>query len=181
MSTTPTEIAAHWSVSGCAAQRARLHEARARVVQRDVAAADRRGARAAVGLEHVAVDGDLHLAQHVEVGDRAQRAADQALDLLRATRRPALLGLALDAVLGGARQHRVLGGDPAPALAAQPRRHTRLDRRGAEHVRAAELDQHGARRELGEVARERDRSEVSGLAPVAPNCHAVQPTVRPGR
>ena len=34
-----------------------------RVVQREVAAADRRGAGAAVGLEHVAVDDDLTLAQ----------------------------------------------------------------------------------------------------------------------
>ena len=82
----PTEIAAHWSVSGCAPSVPAGDEPRARVVQRDVAAADRRGARAAVGLEHVAVDGDLHLAHRREVGDRAQRPADQALDLLRAAR-----------------------------------------------------------------------------------------------
>ena len=63
-------------------------------------------------------------------------------------------------------QHRVLGGDPAAALAAQPRRHARLDRRGAQHAGAAELDQHRPRRELGEVARERDRTKVGGLAPV---------------
>ena len=60
----PTEIAAHGSVIGCAPMQLGRDEARARVVQREVAAADRRGARAAVGLQHVAVDGDLDLAQH---------------------------------------------------------------------------------------------------------------------
>ena len=55
-----------------------------RVVERHPGAGDRGGARAAVGLEHVAVDGDLALAERLQVDHGAQRAADQALDLLRA-------------------------------------------------------------------------------------------------
>ena len=51
--------------------------------ERDVAAGDRRAAGAAVGLQHVAVDVDRALAERVEVGDAAQAAADQALDLDR--------------------------------------------------------------------------------------------------
>ena len=67
-------------------------------MQGDVPAADRRGPRAAVGLQHVAVDGDLHLAHGREIGDGAQRTADQALDLLGASGRSALLRFALDPV-----------------------------------------------------------------------------------
>ena len=54
------------------------------------------------------------------VDDRAQRAADQALDLLGAARRLARRRLAVDALGRRAGQHRVLGGDPALALAAHP-------------------------------------------------------------
>ena len=73
-----------------------MHEAGQRVVQREVAAADRRGAGAAVGLEHVAVDDHLPLAQQPHVAHGAQRAADEALDLLGAARRLAVLHLAAD-------------------------------------------------------------------------------------
>ena len=62
---------------------ARLHPGEA-VGQRDPGAGDRGGARAAVGLDHVAIDGDLPLAQRLEVDDGAQRATDQPLDLQRA-------------------------------------------------------------------------------------------------
>ena len=50
----------------------------------DVRAADRRAARAAVGLEDVAVEPERPLAERLEVGDGAHRAADQPLDLDRA-------------------------------------------------------------------------------------------------
>ena len=89
-SITPTEIAAHGCSTGWRPSDLGRDEPAARVVQRDPPAADRRGARAAVGLQHVAVDGELHVGHRPEVGDRAQRPADQPLDLLRA---PALLAL----------------------------------------------------------------------------------------
>ena len=49
--------------------------------QRDPGAGDRGRAGAAVGLDDVAVEGDLALAQRLHVDDGAQAAADQALDL----------------------------------------------------------------------------------------------------
>src|SRR3546814_17848895 len=51
-------------------------------VQRDITPGDRGGAGAAVGLDDVAVDADLALAESGEVGDRAQRATDQSLNFL---------------------------------------------------------------------------------------------------
>ena len=82
-------------------------------MQRDPGAGDGGGARAAIGLEHVAIDDDLLLAERGEVGDGAERAADQALDLLRAARLLAGRGLAPRALGGGARQHAVFGRHPA--------------------------------------------------------------------
>ena len=56
-----------------------------RVVQRDAGAGDRRGARAAVGLDDVAVDGHGDLAaETAEIDDGAQRPADEPLDLVGA-------------------------------------------------------------------------------------------------
>ena len=63
---------------------ARRPAAGRRAVQRHVAAADRRAAGAAVGLDHVAVDPDRALAERGEVDHRPQRPADQPLDLDRA-------------------------------------------------------------------------------------------------
>jgi hypothetical protein len=55
-------------------------------VQGDEAAGDRGGTRAAIGLEHVAIDLDAARPERREVGHRAQRPADEALDFLCATR-----------------------------------------------------------------------------------------------
>jgi len=112
------------------------------------------------------------LAQRNEVRDRAQRATDQALDLLGA---PALLplgGLAVDALGRGAGEHRVLRGHPAATLAPQPRRHPLLDRRGAQDARPPELDEHRPGGELREVASERQRPQLVRLAPVPSDPHA---------
>ena len=57
------------------------------------AAGDGGGARAAVGLDHVAVHPHRALAELGAIGHRAQRAADEALDLLRAAARPAVLAV----------------------------------------------------------------------------------------
>src|SRR5436190_2071428 len=89
----------------------------------DCRAAHARAARAAVGLQHVAVDADRALAERRQVDDGAQAAADQPLDLLRAARLLALGGLAPRACVRRARQHPVFGGEPAPALATQESGH----------------------------------------------------------
>ena len=120
------------------------------VVQCDEAAADGGGAGAAVGLDDVAVDGDLALPQCPEVADGPQGPADETLDLLAATRDPSA-----DPLSAGARQHRVLGGDPATARPLQPTRHSVADRGGAQHTGAPERHQARAVGGIGEVALER--------------------------
>ena len=114
------------------------------LVQGDIGAGDRRGARAAVGAQHVAVQHDLALAGRLQVRDGAQAAADQALDLLGPAGLAAARGLAVGAPVGGARQHAVLGGHPAAAGVAQERRHPLLHRGGAQHMGVAGADQAGA-------------------------------------
>src|SRR5439155_26919223 len=104
---------------------------RQRLIERDIAAGDRGGAGAAIGLDDVAVDADLALAEPLEIGDRAQAATNEALDFLGAPALPATRRLAVGAGVGRARQHAVLGGDPAAAGIAQKRRHPLLDRSGA--------------------------------------------------
>src|SRR5581483_3620282 len=92
----------------------------------DVAARDRGGARAAVGLDDVAVDDERVFAQLLQVDHRAQRTADETLDLERPAALPALRRLAPGALAGGTRQHAVFGREPAAVFAAQPRRHPGL-------------------------------------------------------
>src|SRR5262249_48167647 len=64
-----------------ALQRLREPEPVERATGRNVRAADRRAAGAAVRLENVAVEVHRPLAERLEVDDRAHRAADPALDL----------------------------------------------------------------------------------------------------
>ena len=75
---------------------------------------DGRRAGAAVGLEHVAVDPDGVLAQRVQVVDRAQRAAEEPLDLDGAALLLAGARLALRALARG-------GGSIPYSAVSQPR------------------------------------------------------------
>ena len=77
----PAGDGGHGLAQGQARQLARRDQPGERLVQSDVGAGDRRRARAAIGAQHVAVEHDLALAHGVELGDRAQRAPDQPLDL----------------------------------------------------------------------------------------------------
>jgi len=95
-------------------------------------------------LEDVAVDDYLALAERVEPGHRAQRPADQALDLVCTARLLAPRGFAPGAGVGRARQHAVFGGHPALAAVAQEGRHALLDRGGAQDVGVAEAHEAGA-------------------------------------
>ena len=125
-------------------------------MQRDPAAGDRGRAGAAVGLDDVAIDGDLLLAERLQVDDRAQAAADQPLDLQRPAALLAGRRLAPHALAGRARQHAVLGGHPALAGIAHPARHLFLQARRAQHMRVAELDEAGPFGVLGDAALEGD-------------------------
>jgi len=82
--------------------------------------------------------------QRLEIRHRAQRPADQSLDLVRAPAGMPAVHLALDPFRRGAGQHAVLGRHPSAAAVSQKRRHALLHRGGAEHFRAAHLDQGGA-------------------------------------
>src|SRR2546427_3030302 len=75
---------------------------------------------------------------------------------------PSLGGFAHGPLGGGAREHGVLRGHPAPVLASQKSRHLLLDRHGADHLGLPHLDQHRPFRVLDEVARDLDRTEFVG-------------------
>ena len=142
----PQEIAATWSLqhaSRVTMSRAAIHcEA---VVQRHPGAGDRGRARAAIGLDHVAIDGDLPLAERGEVDHGAQRAADQALDLLRAAAtacRPHASRRVRSWVARGSMPYSAVT-QPLPPPRSQGG--TRLlEARGAQHMGVAELHQAGA-------------------------------------
>lgn len=91
--------------------------------ERDVSARDRGRARAAVCLQHIAVNCDGALAQEFHVNDGAKGASDETLDFVCAPGGAAASCFALRALMCSARQHRVFGGDPALPAPAQKRRH----------------------------------------------------------
>src|SRR5258705_2493998 len=89
-----------------------------RVRQRHVGARDRRRARAAVRLNHVAIDPDGFFAKSFQIGNRAQAAADQALNLVGPAADFSARRFSADARLRRTRQHAVLSSDPAFAAVA---------------------------------------------------------------
>ena len=151
---------------------ARLHPGEA-VVERDPGAGDRGGAGAAVGLDDVAVDGDLALAERLQVDHGAQAAPDQALDLDRAAALLAGRGLAPGALGGRARQHAVFGGDPAAPLALEPGRQPVLQRGGHQHVGVAEFHEAGAFGVFHHAALERDGAQLVRLSAARPQAMSL--------
>src|SRR5687767_1526466 len=138
---------------------------------------DRGGARAAVGLEHVAIDVHGPLPERGKVNDRSERASDQALDLLRAPGLLAARRLALAAGVGGARQHAVFSGYPAAAAVLEERRYALFDARGAQHAGIAELDQHRAFGMLGVAPLDAHRPQlVCAAAAYSPGVHFIATT-----
>ena len=103
--------------------------------ERDECAGDRRGARAAVGLDDVAVEPDGALPELLQFDDRRASIGRSAAESPWCGRRPCRRRLARRARRGGARQHAVLGRDPALAAAAQKRRHAIFDARRADDAR----------------------------------------------
>ena len=105
-------------------------------------------------------------------------AADQPLDFLRAAALFALGGFARTARVRGARQHAVLGGDPALALAAQKSGHAFFDGGGAQHARVAELDQHRTFGMLRETTGEAHGAQLIGCAAAGTGGHQALPIQR---
>ncbi len=156
-------------------ERAGPHELADGERERDPRAGDRGHAGAAVGGEHVAVHVDGPLAEVLEIDGGAERAADQALDLLAA---PA--GVALAARVRRARQHGVLGGQPALALADEEPGHAGLDARGAQDPGVAELDQRRALRVLLIVRDDLERAELIGAPAIESHGAHTTPNVARG-
>ncbi len=136
------------------------------VVQCDPGAGDRGGAGAAIGLQHVAVDDDRVLAERLRVDDGPQRAPDQSRDLVGATADAALDALSVVPAVRGAREHGVLGRDPALALAGQPARDAVGEGGGAQHLGAAEADQCRSLGVRAPTALDRDLTKLIGGAAV---------------
>ena len=127
--------------------------------QGHIGAGDRRGAGTAVGLQHIAVQGDRVLTQCGDVDDAAQAAADEAGDLVGAASDLAPHGLPAGALRPGPGEHGVLGGHPALATALAPTRNALGEGGGAQDPGAPEGHQ--------------DRS-LGVVEPVAGHGHGAQ-------
>lgn len=84
-------------------------------------------AGSSVGLEDVAVEDDGSFSECFHVDDRAEGAADKALDFVGSSADLAALGLSGGAGEGCAGEHAVLCGDPAAAGVAEPSGDAGLD------------------------------------------------------
>src|SRR5439155_2863653 len=158
--------------------RRRLHLAYG-VREGDESAGDRGGARAAVGLEDLAVDDHAARPERFQVDRGAQRPPDQTLDLERTAAGTSGDALTLAPFRRAPREHRVLGGDPSRALALEELRHALLEGGETEHLRVAERDARGAFGELRDTDLDRDRPQGVGLASVRPHvAHAVSSHTR---
>src|SRR5689334_19132617 len=152
----------------------RLREAEPveRALRRDIRAGDRGAARAAVCLQHVAVEVHGALAERLEVDHAAERSADQSLDLDRASTLLPACRLAVGPLARRRREQRVLGGHPAAARAVEPARHAFLHRRGAEHARLALRPEDDPVRLVEEGRIGRHRPQLVRAPPVVP-AHAT--------
>src|SRR5690606_7946023 len=108
--------------------------------------------------------------QIFQIHRRTQRTADQTLDLQRTTTLLAAAGLALHALAGGARQHAVLGSDPALPGTPQEARHAAFHTGGTDHLGIAELDQYRALRMPGVVTGQGYLTKLIGGAATG-SCH----------
>ena len=127
----------------------------ARIVQSHITPADRSRAGATVGLQDITIDGDRSLTQSGKIDHGPERSPDQALNLLIATR-----CAAPDPLRRRARKHRILCGDPTLPRVAQPSGGVVVDRCGAQDPRLAERDEDRTHRHRGEVAFERERTQL---------------------
>ena len=134
------------------------------VVQRHPGAGNARRSRAAVCLNHIAVDGDGVLAERLHVDDGTQAAANEALNLHGAALAVGVLALA--ALAGRCRQHGVLRRYPTGLGALAPARHTLLDGGGAQHARIAKLGQARTVGVLHDAASKLDGAQLIGGAAV---------------
>ena len=151
---------------GCA-QRLLAAHAPERDADRHVASGDRRRAGAAVGLDDVAIDQHLPLAERGQIAGGAQRSSDEALDLLRSPALLSLRRLAIGPRVRRARQHAVLGRHPAAAAALHVARNALLGGRGAEHPRSPERAEDASLSVIGEAGDQLDAPKLIGPPPLS--------------
>lgn len=125
------------------------------------------GACASVGLQDVAVEDDGALAEGFHVDNRAERATDEALDLVGAAADFAFFGLPRSAGEGGAREHAVFGGDPSAAAVAEPGGDALFDGGVAEDAGVSDLDEDGAFSNLDVAGGEAGGAHLGGLSAFA--------------
>ena len=142
--------------------------------QCDIAASDRRGACAAIGLQDITVDCDLVFAEQFQINNGAQGAANQALDFLCPARLFACCRFAAIAGMRGARQHAVFACDPAFAGIAHPAGHLVCPACRAKHMRVAKFGQTRPFSIAGDIGFKRDVAQLvegaSGRADSAGHC-----------
>src|SRR5262249_19511988 len=135
------------------------------IEQGNVRAVDGSGARPAVGVEDVAVEPEGALAQLLQINHGTQAAPDQTLDLnAAAIDFPA--AVALLAGGGAARQHAVLGAEPALAAADEEGRHAEVDAARAEDGGAPHLHEDAAGGLACEMAAKLQGTEFVGLTAI---------------
>jgi hypothetical protein len=106
-----------------------------------IGARDCRSAGSTIGLDDIAIQRDSPLTECLQVSNRSQAAADQALDFLSSSALFAARSLTIGSRVRRAGQHPIFGRQPPLALALQKARHAVLDARSAKHTRIAEGNQ----------------------------------------
>ena len=129
---------------------------------------DRSGARAAIGLEHIAVEPEGVLTEFLEVDDGAKGAPDQALNLDVAAIGFTFGNFAWFAIERRVGEHRIFRREPAAgnALLFHPRRDVGLNRRGANDAGEAEGNEHGTGGVGRDIGLKRNRAQLVRLAAV---------------
>ena len=141
--------------------------------QGDEGAGDGGGARAAVGLDDVAVDPDGALAElSRSVTARRERPMRRWISWVRPEARPLLTSRGVR-VEGGAREHAVFARDPAFAAVAQEGGNRFFDRGGADDAGVADFDERGAFGGVDKVGEDGDRPKLIGGAVVGAKNHLV--------
>ena len=115
-------------------------------------------ASAAIGLQHIAVQGDRSLAQGFQIADRSEGPSNEPLDLQGA---PTLLApgrLTITPSVCGSWQHAVFRSHPSAALPLHKARHLLFHRGCAQHVSISKADEDRALCMLGVAALQSHRS-----------------------
>ena len=128
------------------------------IVQRHPGSRHARGARAAIGLDYIAVDRHRELTEGAQIRDGTQASPDKPLDFHGTSL--AVGALTRTAAVRRRRQHRVFSRNPTCTARLAPARNAFLDRRRAQNARVTELHQARPERVAHDVARERHMAHL---------------------